>query len=67
MKFTGISVLKAPDTEGRPSIAVILSNDMRMTTTEGDTYPGAALQPKQAKLLAYRILAIAAEIEAETV
>ncbi len=67
MKFTGISVLKAPDSDGRPSIAVILSNDMKMTTAEGDTYPGAALQPKQARLLAYRILAIAAEIDAESV
>ena len=67
MTFSGISVLKAPDTQGRPSIAVILSNDMRMTTAEGETYPGAALQPKQAKLIAYRILAIAAEIEAEAV
>jgi hypothetical protein len=67
MKFTGISAVKAPDSEGRPSIAVVLSNDMKMTTAEGDTYPGAALQPKAAKLLAYRILAIAAEIEAEAV
>jgi hypothetical protein len=67
MKFIGISALKAPDAEGRPSVAIILSNDMKMTTAEGDTYPGAALQPKQAKLLAYRILALAAEIEAEPV
>jgi hypothetical protein len=66
MKFSGISVLKAPDTAGRSSVAVILSNEMKMTTAEGETYPGAALQPKQAKLMAYRILAIAAEIEAET-
>lgn len=65
MKFSGISVLKAPNDQGRPSVAVILSSDMKMTTAEGDTYPGAALQPKQARLLAYRILAIAAEIEAE--
>ena len=67
MKFSGLSVLKAPDTEGRPSVAVILSSDMKMTTAEGETYPGAALQPKQAKLVAYRILAIAAEIEAESI
>ncbi|MDQ2948857.1 MAG: hypothetical protein M3Y27_23425 [Acidobacteriota bacterium] len=60
-------VLKAPDTAGRSSVAVILSSDMKMTTTEGEIYPGAALQPKQAKLLAYRILAIAAEIEAEPI
>ncbi len=67
MKFGGLSVLKAPDTAGRSSVAVILSSDMKMTTTEGEIYPGAALQPKQAKLLAYRILAIAAEIEAEPI
>jgi hypothetical protein len=66
MKFSGISVLKAPDTEGRLSVAIVLSDEMKMTTTEGETYPGAALQPKQAKLLAYRILAIAAEIDAES-
>lgn len=66
MNFSGISVLKAMDTEGRPSVAVILSNEMKFPTAEGETYPGAALQPKQARLMAYRILAIAAEIEAET-
>jgi hypothetical protein len=65
MKFTGISVVKAPDAQGRPSIAIVISNELKTTTAEGDTYPGAALQPKQAKLLAYRILSIAAEIEAE--
>jgi hypothetical protein len=65
MKFSGISVVKAPDTEGRLSVAVILSSEMTMKTKEGDTLPGAALQPKQARLLAYRILAIAAEIDAE--
>jgi hypothetical protein len=67
MNFSGISVLRAPDTEGRPAVAVILSNDMKMTSTEGETYPGAALQPKQARLVAYRMLAIAAEIEAESI
>lgn len=66
MNFSGVSVLKAPDSEGKPSVAIILSNDMSMTTVEGETYPGAALQPKQARLLAYRMLAIAAEIEAES-
>jgi hypothetical protein len=66
MAFTGISAVKAPDAQGRQSVAVILSADLKVTTAEGDSYPGAALQPKQAKLLAYRILAIAAEIEAET-
>lgn len=65
MQFSGISVLKAPDVLGRPAVAVILSSDMKFTTAEGDSLPGAALQPKQAKLLAYRILAVAAEIEAE--
>jgi hypothetical protein len=65
MNFSGISVLKATDTAGRPSVAVVLSNDMKFTTSEGEVYPGAALQPKQAELMAYRILAIAAEIEAE--
>jgi hypothetical protein len=65
MKFSGISVVKAPDNEGRSSVAVILSSELTMKTAEGETYPGAALQPKQAKLLAYRMLAIAAEIEAE--
>jgi hypothetical protein len=65
MKFTGISVIKAPDAEQRSSVALIISNELTMTTAEGDTYPGAALQPKQARVLAYRILAIAAEIEAE--
>ena len=65
MNFSGISVLKATDTSGKPSVAVVLSNEMRFSTSEGEVYPGAALLPKQAKLMAYRILAIAAEIEAE--
>lgn len=65
MTFKGVSTLKATDDQGRPSVALILAEDLKVTTPEGDTYPGASLQPRQAKLLAYRILAIAAEIEAE--
>jgi hypothetical protein len=65
MSFSGISVIKAPDQQGRSSVAVILSNDLKFATSEGETYAGAALQPSQAKLLAYRILALVSEIEAE--
>lgn len=65
MAFSGISVLRAPDAQDRPCVAVIISREFEMTTAEGDRYPGVALDPKRAKLLAYRMLAIAAEIEAE--
>ena len=58
-----ISVFRAPDKNGRDSIAVVLSQDAMFVTAEGDPYPGVALYVPQAREVAYRLLLFAQEIE----
>jgi hypothetical protein len=58
-----INVFRAPDKDGRDSIAVILSPDAMFVTAEGDPYPGVALCAPQAREVAYRLLLFAQEIE----
>ena len=58
-----ISVLRAPDKNGRQSIAVVLSQDAMVVNEEGEPFPGVALYPSQAREVAYRLLLYAQEIE----
>jgi len=58
-----INVFRAPDREGRDSIAVVLSPDAMFVSVEGDPYPGVALYVPQAREIAYRLLLFAQEIE----
>jgi hypothetical protein len=58
-----INVFRAPDKDGRDSIAVVLSPDAMFVTAEGDPYPGVALYVRQAREVAYRLLLFAQEIE----
>jgi len=61
--MTKINVCRAPDREGRHAIAVILSQNALFATAEGDPYPGVALTVPQARVVAYRLLLFAQEIE----
>jgi len=58
-----ISVLRAPDKNGREAIAVVLSQDAMVLNEEGEPFPGVALYPPQAREVAYRLLLFAQEIE----
>ena len=58
-----INVFRAPDKNGRDSIAVVLSPDAMVVTAEGDPYPGVALYVPQAREIAHRLLLFAQEIE----
>jgi hypothetical protein len=61
--MTKISVFRAPDKQGRASIALLLSQDAMVVLEDGDPYPGVALYPQQAREIAYRLLLFAQEIE----
>jgi hypothetical protein len=58
-----ISVLRAPDKEGRDAIALLLSQDAMVVLEDGEPYPGVALYAPQAREVAYRLLLFAQEIE----
>jgi hypothetical protein len=58
-----ISVFRAPDSKGRDSIAVVLSQDAIVLNVDGEPFPGVAVHPAQARELAYRLLLFAQEIE----
>jgi hypothetical protein len=61
--MTKISVFRAPDKNGRDSVALLLSQDAMVVLEDGDPYPGVALYPPQAREIAYRLLLFAQEIE----
>jgi hypothetical protein len=58
-----INVFRTRDNNGRDSIAVVLSPDAMLVTTEGDPMPGVALYVPQAREIAHRLLLFAQEIE----
>jgi hypothetical protein len=58
-----ISVLRAPDKNGRDAIALLLSQDAMVVLEDGEPYPGVALYAPQAREVAYRLLLFAQEIE----
>jgi hypothetical protein len=58
-----ISVVRAPDKNGRDAIAVVLSQDAMFVSAEGDPFPGVALYVPQAGEIAHRLLLFAQEIE----
>ncbi len=58
-----INVFRAPDRNGRDTIALVLSQDAMFITAEGDPFPGVALYAPQAREIAYRLLLFAQEIE----
>ena len=57
-----ISVLRAPDKEGRDAIALLLSQDAMVVLEDGEPYPGVALYAPQAREVAYRLLLFARSI-----
>ncbi len=47
-----ISVLRAPDKNGRDAIALLLSQDAMVVLEDGEPYPGVALYAPQAREVA---------------
>jgi hypothetical protein len=58
-----ISVLRAPDKDGREAIALLLSQDAMVVLKDGEPYPGVALYAPQAREVAYRLLHFANQLE----
>ncbi len=58
-----IAAFRAPDSDGKDAIAVVLSQDSIVINVEGEPFPGVAIYPAQARELAYRLLLFAQEIE----
>jgi hypothetical protein len=64
--FGTINVGHGKTGEGDPCVVILLSADAIATGPDGEPCPGISLQPWRARMLAYKILECAEEMDART-
>ena len=62
-----VSILKCNDTQGRPCVGVVLSQNAFVETCAHDIFQGIALRPEAAQQVLDKMQAVLREIAAESV